>query len=262
LYSKVFKNCQVSIGTPFQIKAPICFETLQNKNFDRPISLIEENYDTENPKAENPKYILQTAQNSADLILQEAELEAARIIEKSTEQAERMVLEAEAKIKQLSEAEAIKGYEYGYTEAQKQYESLLDEAACTREQAKTEYSEILAGMEANIISLVLDIARKVTGMELSTNREALLSLVTQAIGSCSSREGIVLKVSEEDYAFILESNDRIKAMTGIDDIAIKKDITLTKGGCIVDTYFGSVDAGFETKMKKIEEAFKQISGIG
>ena len=60
-------------------------------------------------------------------------------------------------------------------------------------------------------------------------------------------DSILLRVSADDYDFVMENSERIKNMAGdIGELEIRKDQTLTKGSCIVDTGYGMVDGGLET----------------
>jgi len=96
-------------------------------------------------------------------------------------------------------------------------------------------------------------------MEISTNKEVILSLIKQAFEKCSSKENVVLKVSNEDYEYVCANKDVIMGQVeGIGELDIKKDSSLKAGGCIVETPYGTIDAGMETKFKKIENAFRDV----
>ena len=59
----------------------------------------------------------------------------------------------------------------------------------------------------------------------------------------------------------MENSERIKNMAGdIGELEIRKDQTLTKGSCIVDTGYGMVDGGLETKLEMVEQAFREVMG--
>ena len=86
-------------------------------------------------------------------------------------------------------------------------------------------------------------------------------LVKQAFEKCANRENIVLKAAPEDHEFLVNNKDRLLSMVeGVGELEIKKDTSLKPGGCIVETLYGSMDAGIQIKMKKIEEAFRQVIG--
>ena len=249
MYNRIFKNYQVNLGMPFQVKPPVSFDTI--KKFDEPEDEKDESaFDAREITEEMKK----KAMEEADLVIKEAEYEAQRIIENTEIEIEERRLAVEEEAKQ-------KGYEDGFNEAKKQYEDLIQEAEFVREHAKAEYKEVLESIESDTVNVIIDIAKKVIGSELSLNKENILFLVKQAFEKCTNKENIVLKVGAEDYDFLSESRDRLLSMVeGIGGLEIKKDSSLKAGVFIVETQYGSIDAGVQTKLKKIEQAFRQVIG--
>lgn len=255
LYSKIFKSSQVNIGGPIEIKAPINFETIKmadvpEDNAQRDLKETDE--ELENIRREYVQNLIDSAKEEAVVIIKEAELEAGRIMDNARTKADELVKSTEEKARK-------QGFEKGYEEAKKQYEDLLMEAELIKQHAETEYHEILAGIEKDAVNLVLDVARKVIGAEVNLNKENILDLVKQGIERCSNREDIVIKVSASDYDYLKENKDKlISTIEGIGEIDIRKDPSLKAGACIVETLYGSVDAGVNTKLEKIEQAFRKI----
>ena len=101
---------------------------------------------------------------------------------------------------------------------------------------------------------------KSTEVELETSSESILKIARAAIEACLNRTVSCLGFIE-DYDFVMENSERIKNMAGdIGELEIRKDQTLTKGSCIVDTGYGMVDGGLETKLEMVEQAFREVMG--
>jgi flagellar assembly protein FliH len=250
LYSKVFKNYQVNLGTPYNIKAPLNFHTIKQAEEIR----LEEEEELSVPR-EDPADIISKAKEEAEFIIKEAELEAVRLIEKAKAEAEGIKTSA-------AEEGRKDGYSSGIETARKEYENLINEAEIIRQHARAEYEEILAGVESDIIELVIDVSRKVLGDEIRTDRECILQLVRKAFEKCQSRDGVTLRVGPSDYDVLNEKREKLlQIMEGAGEFEIKMDYSLKPGDCIVETPFGCIDAGVETKMQKIEEAFRQVIGM-
>ncbi|MCR4434500.1 MAG: FliH/SctL family protein [Clostridiales bacterium] len=248
--NRIFKNYQVNLGTPFQVKTPLNFDAIKK------VVDFEENeeIDREPLSKEEPEDILEKAREEARYIIEEARLEAQRLVaDAETKAADR--------VRSMEEEAWKKGFEEGYGEAKKQYEDLLQEAERTKEHAKAEYREVMESMEADIVETILDIAKKVIGDEVGINKENLLYVIKHAFEKCTNRENIILKVSPEDYEFVEKHRNRLLSMVeGVGTLEIKKDSSLKTGACIVETLYGCIDAGVQTKMKRIEEAFRQTVG--
>ncbi|MCX7710685.1 MAG: FliH/SctL family protein [Clostridia bacterium] len=251
LSNKIFKNYQVNVGMPFQVRTPVNFHTLQHS------SLVDEEEEKEESNCiekENPDEIIARAKEEAELIIKEAQMEALRLLENTEREA------SESKLAIEEEARRI-GYEEGYHEAKRQCEDILQEAEFVREHARAEYREVLESIESDAVNVILDIAKKVIGNEISLSKENMLYLIKQAFEKCANKENVVLRVCAEDYDYIIENKEKLQSMVeGIGTLDIKKDASMKAGACLVETPYGNVDAGVQTKLKKIEEAFRSVIG--
>jgi hypothetical protein len=72
LYNRVFKNCQVNVGVPYQVKVPISYD-LTCKHHDIPDAAAE-------PPQDGALRILEEAEHKARLIIEGAKTEAERIL--------------------------------------------------------------------------------------------------------------------------------------------------------------------------------------
>lgn len=248
MYNRIFKNNQVTYGRPYQIKVPVNLQSfVEEEESDEDLQLRPEPEEIEDPAA-----ILEKARADAALIIKEAEYEAARIMEEAR-------AEAEKNSKAIFEDAWQKGYAEGNDSAKEQYAGLIMEAEAVRESAMEEHDKVLEGIEAEIIGLVTEVSARVIGNELAANRDSIISLVRLALEKCSNKNGLVLKVAPADYEFLVENRDRLNTMVqGAGDMEIRQDQSLEPGSCLLETPFGSVDASAQTRLRKIEEAFKEI----
>jgi len=245
----IYKNYQVNIGIPFQIRSPLNLHGVNTVDDDD--IKIEE---METSPEIDPESIIAEAREKADSIINEAKLKASMIIKEAEEEANKLTNE-------IIENARKAGYEKGYIEGRNQYENLIKEAELIRENAKAEYKEILAGIEKDVINLSFEIAEKVLAYEIDTNKEGILHLVKQAIEKCTNRESIIIKVSPADYDTINQNTEKLREMIeDLGNLQVKKDLSLKSGNFLVENLYGSIDAGIETKLKKIEEAFMQVIG--
>lgn len=244
MYNKVFKNNQITYGRPYQVKLPdslIKFTDAEDSN------------DQEDPSELSPEELLKRAEKKSRDIIAEAEAEAKNLMEQAR-------AKAEEEAKAIGEEAWQRGYAEGMEAAALQNKSLLEEAERIKQSASEEYEKILAGMEADILELAVRIAQKAVAGELKTNRDVILQLVSSALAECSEKKGAVIRVSPDDYDYLNENLDRIEQLTegaDADDLEIRSDGAMKPGDCIIETPLGSIDAGTETRLEKIEEALKE-----
>lgn len=248
--SKIFKNYQVNVGSPFEIKAPLNFDSIKKVSLNE----IEDVTQEELVMEQDPRELTDKAREQAQMIVEEAKQEADILI--STAESEISALK-----KAVEEEAWQKGYEDGLNAAQSEYAALLQEAENIKIQAGQDYEKILESIENDTVDVILEIARKVVCTEISINKEDILYLIKQAFEKCSNKEGIVLRVSQHDYSYVMDNIDALRSMIqGSPEFEVKKDTSLNEGDCLVETLFGTIDAGVQTKIKKIEEAFRKIKG--
>lgn len=259
----IYKNYQINVGNPFQVKSPMGLNpyTVQHVKLPQEDEQLEDVVEEDEEVVEQvspeklAEEIIQEAREEADLIIKEAHLEGSKYFNEISQEIE--------KNKEITYREAFeKGYKEGMLEAEEQYKNIITEASEIRDKSLVDYEQSMASLEADAIKLIMEIAKKVIGDEIKVNKNVLLSMAAQAFNKCAVKDEIVMKVSSDDYDFVIENKEELLASTeGIGGLEIKKDSALKPGACIVETPFGSLDAGIETKLKLIEEEFTDaISG--
>ncbi|PYG89819.1 flagellar assembly protein FliH [Ruminiclostridium sufflavum DSM 19573] len=249
--NKVFKNHQINVGMPFQVLNPMTYQppVVRIKNADEKQPEELENVDYKAIGEE----IVNKAKEEADFIVREALLEAKEIISKSSIEIE------ELKNKVIFEAKE-EGYAEGIAQAKQEYEHLIEEAQGIKEQAGVEYQKVLNSLETDAVNTILEIARKVISQEVKCKQNILL-LVREAFEKCSKDSKAILRISEQDYDYINENKDELFSMLQrSEETEIKKDLSLKEGGCVIDTSLGSIDAGVDTKLDKLESDFRAVLG--
>lgn len=239
--SNVYKRYQVNMGNPYPVK---------QKKAAPAAAKMEPEVDIEQQQEE----LLEKARQQAEQIIQKAMREADEMLIQAQEKISAHMAEVEQKAKE-------EGYRNGEKLAQKHYQSLLQEAEELKRQAGELYQNTVLSLEGQMVDTILEIGRKVIGTELTQNREAIISLIRRTLQSTSPSGEIIVTVSPQDYDTVIENKERLtEGIKNIQEIVIRKDNSLQRGGCIVETGFGSVDSSVETQLKAIENTFREILG--
>ena len=243
--SRIFKSNYVKVGTPKQIKSntPPVAVPVEPKTMEihQAVSLEE--------KANN---IIEDAKQMYLRIIEEANFEAQRILDQARNEREEIH-------RQTSEQGYHDGYNAGYNEGLNNAEAIIQQAAELKRQLDDRAGIMYREAECELMSMVLDIARKVIGEELTQNPDVSLSLIKQAIEKCAFKSKLSIRVSQEDYDYVNENKNRIIMLTeGINDLEICCDRALPKGSCIVETSSGEINSGIDVQMNEIEKAFEYM----
>ncbi len=236
----VYKKNQVNVGNPFAVTPP---PDAQKKPASQ---------DASDEDSFVPVDTLEKARREAAMILLEAEMESERILAQARD---KIVMEAEDAQRRARE----QGYAEGEKQAQQQYQALIAESEETLEAARSEYRQSMAAMEADMVELVLDIARKAVGKQIDTQPDTILSVIRSALDDVTPTESVVVKVSSEDHEYVMAHLDRLIAtLPFLCELDIRKDASLSRGGCVIDTGRGTVDGSVETRMRQIEDAMRAL----
>lgn len=243
--SKIFKSNYVKIGTPKHVKSNT-----------PPVMKVEEPTIT-------PGIKKQSAEELASTIIDDAKQMYLRIIEEANHEAQN-ILDAANQQKEAIQAEAANqgysdGYNSGYSEGLNQAESFVQQSMTIRDDLDQRRAAMYAEAETEVMELVLDIAQKVIGQELTLNQEVIFSLIKQALEKCAFKDKLTIRVSSDDFDYTNSIKDRIVALTeGINELEVLCDKALSKGSCIVETDSGEINAGINVQMKEVKKAFEYM----
>jgi len=176
--------------------------------------------------------------------LQEAEEKAQNYYQSEMEKAYNDGLKsAEAQINQL------------LAEAQQKYDQLLEEALKIKEEAARDYKETIKAAEKEVIELSIYVAEKIINTEVNKSDDYIINIIKDAMERVVSKEDVILKLCPEDYITVISNKKYwMTKIKGLGEILIEEDSSLESGDCIVDTPYGTIDAGIKVRMDKIQKA--------
>lgn len=131
----------------------------------------------------------------------------------------------------------------------KQYAGTLDEL---KELRRT----ILTGSEREVVRLSLEIAKKVVKREVAVDEELILALAKVALNRLADQTLITVRVNPKDCQSILNHRQSPAHRDSLDEgIRLVEDPMITRGGCLIETESGVIDARVEEQFREIEKGF-------
>jgi flagellar assembly protein FliH len=172
---------------------------------------------------------MSAALTQAQSIVEAAETRARKL----EEQAEKSYLEA----KQRGYEE---GLEAGKTEALAEAVRLIEQTEALNDSLAREAAQ-----------LALAIASMVIDQELATKPDTVNKIARRALRESVIGESVVVLCNPKDVDALLASQQDFRRLAGGAAVAIEVDDTIARGGCIVRTEFGEVDASIERLLRNI-----------
>lgn len=211
-------------------------------------------------KEEKAKKMLADAESLRNTIFFEAQQEAAALKADALAEAERIKAEA----RDQGQAE---GYEAGRQSAleqvQQEQQTTIAEANAKAERtiasAQEEMKNCMVLAEREIADLVMDIVGKVLPQHFIDAPQIILPLVRKALKKVSDQSGIIIRVSPDNYEFVLMARNEFQAMLSSNEpLQVQADTSLGRGDCVVESLNGSVDARLATQMELIKKSIQEV----
>ena len=204
--------------------------------------------------------------DEASVIKNGAKEEATSIIEDAKKQAEKIIAEARAQEQEIiskAESEGLKqGREEGFTNGKNEVERLVERMHKIIDSVQDKRQEILDNTEQQIVDLVILMTRKVVKIMSDNQKSVIMANVVQALKKVKGRGDVTLRVNLSDIKLTTEHvQDFIREVENIKNISIVEDSSVEKGGCIVETDFGAVDARIASQLSELETKILEVSPI-
>jgi flagellar assembly protein FliH len=204
--------------------------------------------------------------NQAQKIRQEAEEEAARIVKDAEERVAQLEATAAARL-EAAEREAAKqgreaGREEGFKEGKAEVERLVDRIHVVLERAMVKRGEILEEAEAQVVELVLLMSKKVVKVISENQKSVVVQNIAQALRKLKTKSDIVIRVNLSDLELATEHvKDFVQLTENAKKITVIEDTTVDRGGCVIETDFGEIDARISSQLHELEEKILEIAPI-
>jgi flagellar assembly protein FliH len=112
-------------------------------------------------------------------------------------------------------------------------------------------------VEADLVQLALAVARKIVDREVSLGPEAVTRIIRQALSRVEHAGRIVIKLNPTDLELLADIKPRL--LSGLPEggrAAFEADEGIARGGCLIETDVGEVDARIERQFQVVEETFR------
>jgi flagellar assembly protein FliH len=232
--------------------------------------------------------MIASAKAEADRIVREAEgaafeevrrktNQAQKLRQEAEEEAKRVVSEAEKRVAELestagsrlesAEREAAKkgraeGREEGYKEGVAEAERLVGRLHIILDRAMDKRAEILAETEAQVVELVLLVAKKVVKVISENQKSVVVQNIQQALRKLKTKSDVIVRVNLADLQLSTEHvKDFVQMTENAKKLQIVEDSTVDRGGCVIETDFGEIDARIASQLNELEEKILDVAPI-
>ena len=204
--------------------------------------------------------------DEAQKLKQEAEDEAKRILKDAEEQATQRIQDGQGRVEEITNRAHDEGFtqgrEEGFDSGKQESERLVEQLHNIINLAIEKRNEIIDESETQLINLVLLISRKVIKVISENQRNVVINNVIQALRKLKSRGEVVIRVNLADVELTSEHvKDFMRMVESVKSVTVIEDSSVDRGGCIIETDFGQIDARISSQLHEIEEKISEMTPI-
>jgi flagellar assembly protein FliH len=132
----------------------------------------------------------------------------------------------------------------------KRAEAMLRRVAHTIEELGGLRQTLIHETEREMVQLALTLARRVVHREVTLDPELAAALAHVALERLGTNTPATIRLNPEDYTIVAQDSARWGGQT----VTVVPDPSISRGGCLVESAFGSVDATIERQFDELSRA--------
>jgi len=132
----------------------------------------------------------------------------------------------------------------------KRAEAMLRRVAQTIEELGGLRQTLIHETEREMVQLALTLARRVVHREVTLDPELAAALAHVALERLGTNTPATIRLNPEDYTIVAQDSSRWGGQT----VTVVPDPAISRGGCLVESAFGSVDATIERQFDELSRA--------
>jgi len=164
----------------------------------------------------------------------------------------------EISIEEIKKNSYQKGFEEG---GQKERKKVVETMAILKKIVKdmeVKKEAVLNEMEGKIVQIAIATAKKIIKKEINEDPETIVRVTREALKRIKHAQKVTIKVNPQDWTKLKEiQSELLSSSLREGSIHIEKDEAIARGGSLVETDKGIIDARIE---QQIDEVDKALSG--
>jgi flagellar assembly protein FliH len=156
---------------------------------------------------------------------------------------------------ELAKREYERGVAAGLAQARRETAALTQALQAAIQQAQRQSLDVQNKLDQHATTLALHIAAKIVGREVKDMRTAQ-SMIAQALAQAPMKRGLKIRLNPQDAGMLqqLRESGEPSVVKVPDDAEFIADSSVSKGGCVIESMLGRIDARVETQLELMARA--------
>jgi flagellar biosynthesis/type III secretory pathway protein FliH len=187
--------------------------------------------------------------------------ERERVLQEAQDEAARCLASAQEQAAALTTAAYAQGLRQGEEAARQALTAQLSPVLSAFQQATAEIvhlrATVLQQAEEDIITLAFHLAHKIIQREVLEQREVLATTLKRALEHVVEQDQVIVRVHPDDVHYATEIKAALGQARGdIKTLTVQGDTSVGRGGCVVESSLGTIDARIEAQFEELEQRFR------
>ena len=153
-------------------------------------------------------------------------------------------------------------FQKGETSAKEEFSPLLETLNSLIQELSGFRKSMYPKVENEMVGMIVDLTKKVLGYEISSKEDSVKQMILLAMSSVIDKENMVIRIHPSDKGYAEEFRPELKRLfSEIKNITFEEHSGIKRGGCIIDTNFGSVDAQVDQLEEQIDKILKLTPNV-
>ena len=164
------------------------------------------------------------------------------------------ISEIESQLKEAYE----NGVQNGLEKAEEDYGSAIRSLITSCQQLNTVRETIISNSGRELQEFALSVAERIIRISLRDNDTIVIATIEEALQRAVKSDEFYIYIHPDDYDTVVgKSDDLIAGLSGLENIVIKKDITVERGGAKIESDNCTIDATIAGQFDVILEEMKK-----
>jgi len=201
-----------------------------------------------------PAVDVEAIRAQADALLHNAARDAEQLLADAHGRARALIEDAAARADGIAQDARKRGHDQGFDSGRDAADREMNDMLVTMrgllEMARAERHKLMEEAEPELVRLALGIAERVLHQQVALDRGVVVEMAKTAISRLIERDSVTVRVNPADLERMREHRDELVAIGDIKNLRLVEDQRVDRGGVVVDTDAGTIDARIATQLEE------------
>jgi flagellar assembly protein FliH len=199
-----------------------------------------------------PAVDVEAIRAQAEALVEDAARNAEQLLADAHSRARALVEDAAARADTIAQEARKRGHDEGFQAGRDAADHEMNDMLVTMrgllEMGRAERHKLIEDAEPELVRLALGIAERVLHQQIALDRGVVFEMAKTAIARLIERDTVTVRVNPADLERMREHRDELIAIGDIRNLRVVEDQRVDRGGVVVDTEAGTIDARIATQL--------------